>query len=113
MELLATKKGKISILSFSGRVTLGEVGDKLKDTFKGLLESGERRFVFNLAAVPYVDSAGVGELVACAKRAYEQGGVIKVVLPANSVTYQIFIKTALDKVFELYPDEGAAIASFV
>jgi len=113
VELFTSKKGKVSIVSFSGRVTLGEVGEKLKVCFEGLIEAGERRFVFNLAAVPYVDSSGVGELVSCAKRAYEQGGVIKVVLPANCLTHQIFLKTGLDKVFELYPDEGAAIASFV
>ena len=113
MELFTSKKGKVSIVSFSGRVTLGEVGDKLKTCFGGLLDAGERRFVFHLAAVPYVDSSGVGELVSCAKRAYEKGGVIKVVLPADCLTHQIFMKTGLDKVFELYPDEAAAIASFV
>jgi anti-sigma B factor antagonist len=113
VELFTSKKGKISIISFSGRVTLGEVEDKLKDCFEKLLDAGERRFIFHLAAVPYVDSSGVGELVSCAKRAYDRGGVIKVVLPADSVTYQIFLKTSLDKVFELYPDEGEAIASFL
>jgi anti-sigma B factor antagonist len=111
VELLTSKRGKISIVSFSGRVTLGEVEDKIKNCFQGLLDAGERLFVFNMAAVPYVDSAGVGELVSCAKWAYEGGGVIKIVLPPDSVTHKIFLKTGLDKVFELYDDEDAALAS--
>jgi len=112
VEVFSRKHGKISVLALSGRLTLGEVEDKLKDSFVALLDSGERLFVFHMAAVPYVDSAGVGELVACAKRAYEKGGVIKIVLPNDCLTYQIFVKTSLDKVFELYPTEDAALASF-
>ena len=112
MEVFSRKHGKISVVALSGRLTLGEVEDKLEKSFVALLDSGERLFVFHMAAVPYVDSAGVGELVACAKRAYEKGGVIKIVLPNDCLTYQIFVKTSLDKVFELYPTEDAALASF-
>ncbi len=112
VEVFSRKVGKISVLGLSGRLTLGEVEDKLKKHFKALLDSGERTFVFHMAAVPYVDSAGVGELVACAKRAYETGGIIKIVLPNDGLTYQIFIKTSLDKVFELYDTEKQAVASF-
>ena len=112
MELLSRKVGKITVVAFSGRLTLGEVDDKLEKQFDALLDSGERMFVFHLAAVPYVDSAGVGELVACAKRAYESGGIIKVVLPNDGLTYQIFTKTSLDKVFELFDTEAQAVASF-
>ena len=112
MEVLSRKVGKVSVVAFSGRLTLGEVEDKLEKHFKALLDSGERMFVFNMAAVPYVDSSGVGELVACAKRAYENGGIIKIVLPNDGLTYQIFIKTSLDKVFELYDTEEQALASF-
>ena len=112
MEVLSRKVGKVSVVVLSGRLTLGEVEDQLKKQFEALLDSGERTFVFNMATVPYVDSAGVGELVACAKRAYETGGIIKIVLPNDCLTYQIFIKTSLDKVFELYDTEEQALASF-
>lgn len=112
MDVFSRKKGKICIIALSGRLTLGEVEVKLKRSFVALLDTGERRFLFNMAAVPYIDSAGVGELVACAKRAYEKGGVIKIVLPNDCLTYQIFVKTSLDKVFELYPTEDAALACF-
>jgi anti-anti-sigma factor len=112
VDVFSRKKGKICIIALSGRLTLGEVEVKLKRSFVALLDTGERRFLFNMAAVPYIDSAGVGELVACAKRAYEKGGVIKIVLPNDCLTYQIFVKTSLDKVFELYPTEDAALACF-
>jgi len=112
VDVFSRKHGKICVVALSGRLTLGEVEEKLNRSFAALLDSGERLFVFHMAAVPYVDSAGVGELVACAKRAYEKGGVIKIVLPNDCLTYQIFVKTSLDKVFELYSTEGAALASF-
>jgi anti-anti-sigma factor len=65
-----------------------------------------------MTAVPYVDSAGVGELVGCAKRAYERGGAIKIVLPPRGAVRETFRITSLDKVFEIFEHEDEALASF-
>ena len=58
-----------------------------------------------------VDSAGIGELVACYKRAIEAKGVIKLVNPASKVQ-DLLALTKLDEYFETYPSEAEALASF-
>lgn len=84
----------------------------LRDRFKERLGAGERRFVFDMTEVPCLDSAGVGELVACVKRACERGGTIKLVAAVESKTRQILTLTGLDRVFELFDTEREAVASF-
>jgi anti-sigma B factor antagonist len=96
----------------SGRLTVGEAGEKLGAPFRQLIDAGDRRFLFQMSGVPYLDSAGVGELVACAKRAFERGGVVKVVSPSGSTTRRIFSMTGLEKVFETFDTEHDALASF-
>jgi anti-anti-sigma factor len=112
VDILIRKEGQVRVVSMSGRLTFGEAGDKLGAPFRELIDSGDRRFVFHMADVPYVDSAGIAELVACAKRAYERGGVVKVVSPSGSKTRRVFALTGLEKVFEVFDTEGDAIGSF-
>lgn len=112
MDVFSHTENGVCILSLSGPLVRGEAEQKLGRGFAALLGSGERTFVFHLADVPYVDSAGIGELVACAKRAYEHGGVIKIVLPPGGRTHDIFRIASLDKVFEIFPQADQALASF-
>ena len=111
MDILHRKEGTVSVISLSGRLTAGEA-ELLRDGFKDRLGAGERWFVLQMSEVPYVDSAGVAEIVACAKRAFERGGVIKLVAAPDSKTRQILSLTGLDRVFEMFEIEREAVASF-
>ena len=112
MEIFTRREGKVTVVSLSGAVVGGEAEASLRSTFRGLLDSGDRLFVFHMTAVPYLDSAGVGELVGCAKRDYERGGAIKIVLAPRGPVREIFKVTSLDKVFEIFEHEAEAVASF-
>ena len=112
MELIDRTEGDVTVISLSGRMVLTEVDVKLRSRFKELLDEGRRNFVLNLVDVPFLDSAGVGELVTCAKRAYERGGGIRIVLSPWGKTRDIFKATGLDRAFELYAHEQGAIDSF-
>lgn len=112
MEIHTKKHGKVTVLGISGKLALGDGDVLLRDTLKALLEAGERLFVFHMTQVPYVDSAGVGEMVGCAKRAYEVGGVVKVVLAPESRVRDLFAITSLDRVFQIFETEEAALDSF-
>jgi anti-anti-sigma factor len=112
MEIVVRKKGKVEILDFSGRVTIVEESI-MRDTFKERLAAGQRLFIFNLTNVPYMDSATIGETVACLKRANEHQGAIKIVLSAGGKVDELFHLTALDRVFALFRDEEEALASFI
>ena len=58
-----------------------------------------------------MDSAGLGELVACHKRANANGGNIKILRPSGKVA-DLLSLTKITEIFEIFDDEGEALASF-
>ena len=69
-----------------------------------IVNQGQNNIILNLTKVTYMDSAGIGELVACLKRVKEKGGVIKL-LNASGKVYDLLQLTKLEDVFESYKDE--------
>ena len=110
MKIDVRKKGKICIVDISGEIKIGPATTQLRDKSKELLGSGERTFVYNMSRVPWVDSSGVGEVVACRNRVVDRDGQIKVVLEGKA--HDIFVKSELQKVMEIYEDLEEALASF-
>lgn len=103
--------GKVTIIYLDGRLTLGDGDLVLREHVNNCLSGGKTKILINLGKVPYMDSAGIGELVACYKRAVEHKGVIKLVNPASKVQ-DLLALTKLDQYFETYPNESEALASF-
>jgi anti-sigma B factor antagonist len=100
------------VLACTGTLVLGGGDATLRARFRTLLAAGERSFVFDLTGLDYMDSAGVGEMVACSKGAASLGGVIKVALPATGAVRRIFEVTRLDQAFEIFGDSAEASATF-
>ena len=111
MKATVRKLGKVSVLDISGRITIGEGDVMLREKVNELLEAGENRILLNLEKVKYMDSAGIGELVACYKRAKEKGGTVKLLNPSGKV-YDLLQLTKLEEVFETFEDEKEALVSF-
>lgn len=113
MAIHTRKLGKICVFDMHGSLTIGTADIELRDAFRAALASGESRFVFNLRDVKYMDSSAIGETVACAKRAAENGGEIKLVLVPHGRPDDVLRIASLDRVFEIFADESEAIASYV
>ena len=113
MAVDVRQKGKVSIVDVKGKLAVGEGHVQLRDTLKRLLADGHRLFVFNLLEVPFMDSSGLGETAACKMRATRDDGTIKLVLSGDSKVREVFKITGLDNAFEIYEDEGEALASFI
>lgn len=111
MKATIRKLGKVSVLDITGKITIGEGDVLLREKVNELLESGENRILLNLEKVKYMDSAGIGELVACYKRAKEKAGTVKLLNPSGKV-YDLLQLTKLEEVFDTYRDEGEALGSF-
>lgn len=75
------------------------------------LNAGEIRMVLDLEGVPYIDSAGLGEVVRAMKRAREVGGDLRLYGLRREVL-RIFELTGLDKAMQVYPTRGEAVASW-
>ena len=107
------KKGQVTIIDIVGNLTIG-VGDvALREKVNELLDAGRRLFIFNMKDVPFMDSAGLGESVACKKRICERGGAVKLVTPRGTKPLEIFVVAGLEKAFEIFDDEEEALASFI
>ncbi len=111
MKATIRKLGKVSVVDISGKITIGEGDVQLREKVNELLDAGENRILLNLEKVKYMDSAGIGELVACYKRAKEKEGTVKLLNPSGKV-YDLLQLTKLEEVFDTYRDEGEALGSF-
>ncbi len=103
--------GDVTILDLTGKMTLGEGNEILKDKVNSLAMQGRKRIVLNLAAVPYIDSAGLGEIVRTYTTMSRQGGSLKLLGLTKRITDLLSI-TKLLTVFETYDNEADAVRSF-
>ena len=65
------------VLDIEGRIVLGEESNAFREKVKSLLAAGKKKIILNLATLVYIDSAGLGTLVASFHRAGSQGGILK------------------------------------
>jgi anti-sigma B factor antagonist len=103
--------GKVAVVDLSGKITIGEGDVVLRDEVNKLLESDNKSILLNLNGVTYMDSAGIGELVACYKRAAEGGAKLKLLNPSGRVS-DLLSLTKLQQVFDIYNEEKDALVSF-
>lgn len=101
----------VAVEVLEGRIVLGEESNALREKVKALLASGQKKIVFNMDNVTYIDSSGLGALVAAHTSARAQGAFLKI-CNLGSKFQEILQVTKLVTVFEVLPTEAAAIASF-
>src|SRR3954469_11222856 len=103
--------GDVMVLDLKGRVTLGQGDELLKDKINSLVNQGYKKLVLNLSEVPYIDSAGLGEIVRTYTTISRQGGSLKLLNLTKRITDLLSI-TKLLTVFETYDSGAAAARSF-
>ena len=103
--------GDITVLDLKGKMTLGEGDELLKDKINSLIHQGQKKLLLNLEGVPYIDSAGLGEIVRTYTTVSRQGGNLKLVNLTKRITDLLSI-TKLLTVFETFETEPEALKSF-
>jgi anti-sigma B factor antagonist len=113
MTLRATHRdaGAVTVVDFSGRITLGDGSALLRKTLRDLLEEKRTRIVLNLGDVDYIDSSGIGELVSGYTSVKNRGGELKL-LNLTKKVHDLLQITKLYTVFDVHSDEQAAVRSF-
>ncbi len=101
----------VVILDLSGDIVIGEGEVELRERVNALLKNQQRHILLNFANVTCVDSAGVGELIACYKRTIAKNGVLKLLNLPESVSDH-FRLTPLRELFEIHDNEEQALAAF-
>ena len=103
--------GGVSVLDIEGRIVLGEESNAFREKVKGLLAAGKKKIILNLAQVGYIDSAGLGTLVATFHSARSQGATLKLT-NLGSKFKEVLQVTKLMTVFDTYENEATAVQSF-
>ena len=111
MQIEQRPVGDVVILDIKGKITLGEGDELLKDKVNSLVNQGHKKVVLNLADVPYIDSAGLGEIVRTYTTVSRQGGSLKLLNLTKRITDLLSI-TKLLTVFETFDSENDAVRSF-
>ena len=103
--------GDVTILDLDGKVTIGEGSVALRSTIRRVLGEGKSKLLLNLGRVGYIDSSGIGELVSSFTAVNKEGGTLKLLNLTEKIQDLLAI-TKLLTVFDVYEDEGEALASF-
>jgi anti-sigma B factor antagonist len=113
VRLLATCRdaGDVAVVDFTGQITLGEASAALRNMTKDLLASGKLKILFNLNEVDYIDSAGLGELVASFMAVQNASGELKITNLTRRVRDLVQL-TRLYTIFDVHPDERSALNKF-
>jgi anti-sigma B factor antagonist len=111
MQIEERNVGDVKVLDLKGKITLGEGDELLKDKVNSLVNQGSRKIILNLAEVPYIDSAGLGEIVRTYTTVSRQGGSLKLLNLTKRITDLLSI-TKLLTVFETFESENDAVRSF-
>ncbi len=111
MKIVEREVGDVTILDLKGKILIGEGDDALREAVTRLTDAGKTKLLLNLAEVPYVDSAGLGEIVRCYTTVSRKGGRLKLISLTKKIQDLLAI-TKLLTVFETYENEQDAIKSF-
>jgi anti-sigma B factor antagonist len=103
--------GNVTILDLKGKITLGEGDEVLRERIGQLSQKDQKRILLNLAEVPYIDSAGLGEIVRSYTTVKNRGGQLKLVNLTKRITDLLMI-TKLLTVFETFESEQDALKSY-
>jgi anti-sigma B factor antagonist len=111
MQIDERAVGDVVVLDLKGKITLGEGDELLKDKVNSLVNQGKKKIVLNLEGVPYIDSAGLGEVVRTYTTVSRQGGSLKLLNVTKRISDLLSI-TKLLTVFETFDSENDAVRSF-
>jgi anti-sigma B factor antagonist len=113
MQLKLTKRTVDGILAFecNGRIVFGDESSLLRKEVKKAIADGAKRIVLNLGEINYIDSGGLGTLVALHTTAHNAGGTIKLANLTKRVGDLLQV-TKLLTVFEVYGSEYEALEAF-
>ena len=101
----------VAVVELDGRIVLGEESNSLREKLKGMVAAGKRKIVLNMAEITYIDSAGLGALVAAHVSAKTQGASVRL-CNLGKKFHDVMQVTRLLTVFDVYETQAAAVSSF-
>ncbi len=100
----------VAVITISGRLVFGREVDRLETLVNELITAGQQKFVFDLSTLDYVDSSGIGTIVACLTHIKQGGGELRTA-GSNPRIQRLFTMTGVDKLLSFYPTVAEATAA--
>ena len=101
----------IIVLEFSGKIITGPESQEIEKEVHSQLALNEKKFIFDLTGVDYVDSTGMGIIAQCFATVMRADGGFRVA-GASGKVQQLFRTTRLDTILTFYPTVAAASQNF-
>jgi anti-sigma B factor antagonist len=101
----------VTVVAMDGRIVLGEESNALREKVKSLVAEGKKKIVLNMDNITFIDSAGLGTLVAAHHSAKGQGSALKL-CHLGTKFQEVLQITKLMTIFDVYNTEAEAVASF-
>jgi anti-sigma B factor antagonist len=111
MKISTRKVEDVTLVDISGQITLGPETGQLRGMVQDLVSRGDKKIILNLAEVSYIDSSGLGELIASYTTVRNQGGQLKL-LNLNKKVQDLLLITKLYTIFDVKENEYLAVKSF-
>jgi len=112
MEINAREKSNVIIFDIEGEIRRSNLTDvTLHQLVKDQLDDGKRNILLNFRNVEFIDSFGVGEILASYISTHNIGGKLKIAKISKKL-FVIFQVTMLTKVLEIFDDEDVALNSY-
>ncbi len=111
MQIKIGDRGAVKVVELVGSVTLGAGDLKVREAIKELVSGGHQKIVLDLGEVPFMDSTGIGELVAAFTSARNRGATLKLARLTRRIK-DILDIAQLSAVFESYESVEEAVQSF-
>lgn len=111
MKIKEKVEQNVAVLSISGNMMGGSETDALHEKIKSLIDDGITKVVIDLKGVKWMNSSGLGVLMACFSSLSKVGGKLKLANVAEKIK-SIFMITQIIKFFDTYETVERAVASF-
>ena len=111
LKMTSREVDDVTVVTLDGRIVLGDESNALRVKLKSLIAEGKKQIVLNMDNIKYIDSAGLGILVAAHCSAKTRGASLRLCL-LGSKFQEVLQITKLVTVFEVRDTEAAAVASF-
>jgi anti-anti-sigma factor len=110
LDIQTSEREGIVVIVLKGRLTVGEV-TAVREKVSEQLAAAKLNIIFNLGAVDYIDSTGLGSMVICFTSVKKAGGALKL-FALNKRNIELLVLTKLHTIFEVFGEEQDAINSF-
>jgi anti-anti-sigma factor len=111
MKIAVRKLDSGVVLDLDGMLNQGEPANSFLAAVHGQLHSGVKNLAINMAAVPTIDSSGVGTLLRAHSVAVGSGARL-IVFALTEPVKKSLVRVRLDTVIANAADEASALAGF-